>query len=364
MKRFYYLLAVLLAIVVYAVTAYALTAEEMLLLKRGGISDEKILEIQRKEGLAPAPKINPFDWNEDGKKDIIAGSDSGCVYLYLNTGTNTQPIFSKSRWVSSVKISRLDENTNLWYLPTACPYSNALLDPYIVDWNNDGRKDIILGQSNGEISLFINIWNNKQPIFAPEIKLNDGDIDVGSSSSPAMVDWNGDGKKDLIVGNQKGEVYVFLNIGEDYAPEFQSTCIKTEIKVPAYARPFIVDWNHDGKFDIISGSLEGAWGFKGKVYIFINKGDTKNPKFDEVQTLQVNSKELILPYNTSVIALDWDDDGKTDILVSNQSRTKRDISTGKEDIIPLGVYLLLNTGTKEKPEFKELKEIKCNICKV
>ena len=72
MKKTYYLLAVLLAVVVYVATAYALTAEEMLLLKRGGISDEKILEIQRKEGSAPVPKINPFDWNEDGKKDIIS----------------------------------------------------------------------------------------------------------------------------------------------------------------------------------------------------------------------------------------------------------------------------------------------------
>lgn len=51
MKRFYYLLAVLLAVVVCAVTVYALTAEEMLLLKRGGISDEKILEIQKKRVL-------------------------------------------------------------------------------------------------------------------------------------------------------------------------------------------------------------------------------------------------------------------------------------------------------------------------
>ena len=351
MKRFYFLLAVLLAVVVYVATTYALTAEEMLLLKRGGISDEKILEIQRKEGSAPTPKINPFDWNEDGKKDIIAGSDSGCVYLYLNTGTNTQSIFSKSRWVSSVKISRLDENTNLWYLPTACPYSNALLDPYIVDWNNDGRKDIILGQSNGEISLFINIWNNKQPIFAPEIKLNDGDIDVGSSSSPAMVDWNGDSKKDLVVGNQKGEVYVFLNIGEDYAPEFQSTGIKTEIKVPGYATPFIIDWNNDGKFDIVCGSENG------KIYIFINEGDSKNPRFSNAQILQVNNKELKLPSPTSVIAVDWDDDGKTDLLISNKGLIEKG-PVGRENIISLGIYLLLNTGTKEKPEFKELKEIK------
>jgi len=60
--------------------------------------------------------------------------------------------------------------------------------------------------------------------------------------------------------------------------------------------------------------------------------------------LQENNKELKLPGPTSVIALDWDDDGKADLLVSNKDK--------------VGVYLLLNTGTKEKPEFKELKPVK------
>lgn len=110
MKRLYYLFAVLLAVVVCAVTAYALTAEEMLLLKRGGISDEKILEIQKKEGATPtATKINPFDWNEDGKKDIISGSKSGRVYVYINKGTNQQPIFDKPIEIPDVEIMKLSK---------------------------------------------------------------------------------------------------------------------------------------------------------------------------------------------------------------------------------------------------------------
>ncbi len=351
MKKAFYLFIIILLTIVYGISAYALTAEEMLLLKRGGISDEKILEIQRKEGSAPAPKINPFDWNEDGKKDIIAGSNNGCVYIYLNTGTNIQPNFSKPRWVSSVKILRLGEKTNLLYLPSDCPYKDASLVPYMVDWNNDGKKDIVLGQASGEISVFINIWSNKQPIFTPEIKLNDGDIDVGYSSSPVMADWNGDGKKDLVVGNQKGEVFVFLNVGEDFEPEFPSNGIKTSITVPENATPFTVDWNNDGKFDMVSGSSDG------KIYIFLNEGDSKKPKFGKAQTLQVNNKELKLPSPTSVIALDWDDDGKTDLLISNKETKEKDPG-GREKIISMGIYLLLNTGTKEKPEFKELKEIK------
>ncbi|MFZ3066354.1 MAG: hypothetical protein WA277_13855, partial [Nitrospirota bacterium] len=67
---------------------------------------------------------------------------------------------------------------------------------------------------------------------------------------------------------------------------------------------------------------------------------------------------LKLPSSTSVIALDWDDDGKTDLLVSHKAVIESDVRTGHENIIPTGIYLLLNTGTKEKPEFKELKQIK------
>lgn len=340
MKRFYCLFAVLLAVVVYAVTAYALTAEEMLLLKRGGISDEKILEIQRKEGSAPAPKIDPFDWNEDGKKDIISGSYIGLIYVYLNTGTNLQPIFDEP----TIKFPYIEPASE--FLLTFLRY------PYLVDWNNDGKKDLVLGQGSGEIAVFINLGSNQQPLFGPYIRLNNGDLDVGFSSSPTMVDWNGDMKKDLVVGNSSGNVFVFLNAGIDSAPEFSSDGIKTSIEVPGMATLFTVDWNNDGKFDIVSGSEDG------KVYIFINKGDSINPKFGKAQTLQVNNKELKLLSPTSVIAGDWDDDGKTDLLVSNKEIKEKDPFGGREKIISLGIYLLLNTGTKEKPEFKELKEIK------
>ncbi len=334
MKRTYFLFIFLLA-VLFGTAVYALTPEEILLLKRSGVSDEKILEMQKKEASPPqpAPKINPFDWNEDGKKDIIAGSDRGRVYVYLNTGTNLQPIFDKATEIYGAEIMRFSK-------------------PSVVDWNNDGKKDILVGAKSGELSIFINRGSNQQPIFGDEIKLNDGVLDVGSFSSPAMVDWNSDGKRDLVVGNQSGKIFLFLNIGNDGAPSFSSKGADTYINVSSYATPFIIDWNNDGKFDVICGSGDG------KVYIFINEGDNKNPTFGKAQTLQVNNKELKLPGPTSVIAVDWDDDGKTDLLVSNKAIVEEGPTPDRKDIIPLGIYLLLNTGTKDKPEFKELKQIK------
>ena len=306
----------------------ALTVEEVLSQKKAIVPEEKVLVTRKKdegkEGAAqPAQttNINFFDWNEDGKKDIISGSDNGSVYVYLNKGTNQQPLFDSVHEIPDVKIEE-----------------NGKSDPFIVDWNNDGKKDIFVGQGGGEVFIFINRGTNKEPIFDKRIELNNGDLDAGSNSSPAMVDWNGDGKKDLVLGNGAGKVFVYLNIGYDQNPRFSSDGIITGIKVAGSAAPFIVDWNNDGKFDVVSGSSDG------KVYIFINEGDSKNPKFGKPQMLQVNNKELKLPGPTSVIALDWDDDGKADLLVSNKDK--------------VGVYLLLNTGTKEKPEFKELKPVK------
>ncbi|MBI5181599.1 MAG: VCBS repeat-containing protein, partial [Nitrospirae bacterium] len=173
----------------------AITPEEILLLKKAGMSDEKILEMQKKGERLPLPKINPFDWNEDGKKDIIAGSDSGQVYVYLNKGTNQESVFDAAIEIPNVKVE------------------DGKSAPYVVDWNDDGKKDIITGSGPGEVSIFRNKGTNKEPSFAEEQKINGGDLDVGDYSSPAMVDWDGDGLKDLVVGGKNGKVFLFLNVG-------------------------------------------------------------------------------------------------------------------------------------------------------
>jgi len=47
------------------------------------------------------------------------------------------------------------------------------------------------------------------------------DIDVGYYGSPCVVDWNGDGLKDLIMGIfSYGNIYVYLNSGTNAAPVF------------------------------------------------------------------------------------------------------------------------------------------------
>ena len=49
-------------------------------------------------------------------------------------------------------------------------------------------------------------------------------IDVeGGCFVPIVIDWNNDGKKDLIAGQfQDGKIRLYLNTGEDSAPDFEN----------------------------------------------------------------------------------------------------------------------------------------------
>ena len=63
------------------------------------------------------------------------------------------------------------------------------------------------------------------PVFdAPvAIEANGAPINVGTggNASPFLVDWNGDGKQDLLLGQYMyGKVRFYENIGGDTAPEF------------------------------------------------------------------------------------------------------------------------------------------------
>jgi hypothetical protein len=63
------------------------------------------------------------------------------------------------------------------------------------------------------------------PVLKEGVKIECGgkpiDVEIGHLV-PCVVDWNNDGKKDLIVGQfQKGLIRLYLNQGADDAPVFK-----------------------------------------------------------------------------------------------------------------------------------------------
>lgn len=61
------------------------------------------------------------------------------------------------------------------------------------------------------------------PLFTgPEFVADAGvPIDVGYYGAPTVSDWNGDGAKDLVLGQfTEGKIRLYLNQGPDTAPDF------------------------------------------------------------------------------------------------------------------------------------------------
>ena len=141
----------------------------------------------------------------------------------------------------------------------------------------------------------------------------------------AAVDWDDDGDLDLVLGSFQGNFYVRLNEGSAREPAFATKSIVVEhdgepVAIPGRdAIPEIVDWDGDGRFDILSGS--GAGG----VYWVRNIGTKKGePEFAKPVALlgpSGNSSATAPGRRTQVCVTDYDDDGDLDLLVGDYTST-------------------------------------------
>lgn len=59
------------------------------------------------------------------------------------------------------------------------------------------------------------------PVLQRGIIIEDGDKPLTQGSAPEVADWNNDGKKDLLAGDSGGKIHLYLNMGTDAQPVFK-----------------------------------------------------------------------------------------------------------------------------------------------
>jgi hypothetical protein len=81
--------------------------------------------------------------------------------------------------------------------------------------NEDGKKDLLVGDANGRIYVFLNAGTDAAPAFTPAATLSSqsGGIVVTSNAAPFVVDWDNNSIRDVVIGSNDGEV--FLATGAD-----------------------------------------------------------------------------------------------------------------------------------------------------
>lgn len=301
----------------------------------------------RLQGWA-APDV--ADWNNDGLNDVVVGHFSGALFVYLNRGVTSSGIeFEK------VNVNRQDSLTNAgnpiwaWRFNKAncvCP-GPGRISPRVLDWDEDGKKDLIVGDGRGaQTRVWRNIGTDSAPVFSThhmEYLPSDGGIrPYHETVQPFVADWNGDGHKDLIMGRNRG-VYFYLNAGTDEAPdfEFERSRLGTKIRnvfPTERLSPVFRDWDGDGVQDLIVGSQSG------KVLFARNVGSKTQPAFSEYSAVRAGNKSVDVESEARIAIADLDGDGRVDLLVGDGTGLVRFYQSRNPDIVARSKSVRLENG--------------------
>jgi len=291
--------------------------------------------------------LTTVDWNNDGMKDLVAGALDGQIHIYLNCGCGGEipPRFYNSQTIGDFA----RQNGDALVVPS------LRSSPVVLDLDGDGKRDLLTGNTEGQLLLYCNVGTNKEPSFSAGYSLVESDgvpIDLPGSprSRPSVCHWTEDAYLDVLIGAGDGKVRLYQGISEvddkddiyglplNLGTEEPVQADGFDIEVPGYSVPSFVDWNNDKLDDLIIG--EGGSSNQAKVRVYLNVGTKSNPQFSNYFYAQSNGSDLTCPAEGCLGCFPrvdyWDADDRKDLLV------------GQADGI---VKIFLNIGTDEKPTF-------------
>jgi hypothetical protein len=135
------------------------------------------------------------------------------------------------------------------------------------DFDGDGFVDLLIPHRDGGQNLIF--WNDGKANFVKPAFFGPTHSSIRTA---AAADLNGDGKVDVVFGDEKEGVFLCLNKGNR---EFTSPLRLAPKTITPYAIG-LADMDKDGHIDVIVGNVESPGS------VFFNKSDDREVRFNEI----------------------------------------------------------------------------------
>lgn len=250
-----------------------------------------------------------FDYNGDGLEDIVVGrcymrdaNDKDSIYfglvLFENKGTASAPNYE----LVSEDYASLRQ------------YGYMGISPEFADLDGDGDNDMIIALRGGDMHYFRNDAGAGNEASFTRVEGFFDALTSVSSPAPQVVDVDGDGLLDLLVGEKQGRVNYYKNYGTQSEPDFQQESnFWGEVDVRqgsyyGYAVPWLGDADGDGERELLVANQNGY------VLKYTNVDGNLGGEFDLVDT---NYLQMTWGQYLTLDLADIDGNGEYDFLLGN-----------------------------------------------
>lgn len=245
-----------------------------------------------------------FDYDNDGLKDLFVGNYGYYapatfqhkIAQFKNTGTSTVPKFEL--------ITRDYDGFDGTHVPlSSASYNISNMIPTFGDMDHDGDADMIIGAADGRLHYFQNIAPAGGiadfVLTQANFKNSFGRIiDVGDFAAPQIVDVDNDGYNDLVIGGRSGALTYYHNTGvvAGSLPRMDSVTNyfgKLRVNQPAYytgySYPFLfkdggvtkllcgTQLGYLRMYTNIDGNLNGTFTLTDSTYLGLREGERTAP---------------------------------------------------------------------------------------